>query len=93
MAKNSAALTFDLLIDKTLKSETLDMTLSANCPAGAIPESGVHIKYAGGVVIESADLLDRFPLVDKALGRTDDREALLGDEHAIREGFNCLASM
>ena len=79
MAKTSAALCVDLLVDKALKSDNLCMIVSDDCPVGAVPTSGLRICYAGVVVHDAWDLLDNFPLVGKALGRKDDRNAVLGD--------------
>ena len=45
-AKRRAALCFDLLLDKAFKSDHLTMTISDDCPIGAIPTSGLRIRYS-----------------------------------------------
>ena len=78
--KHSAAPGFDPLLDKALKSDHLTMTISDDCPTGAIPTSALRIRYSGGVVHDADDLLAHLPLIGKALKRKEHRDAILGDE-------------
>ena len=90
IAKDSAALAFDSIINKSLKTDTLVMLVADDAPIGSIRSSGFPNYDGMGFIQNVADLADEFAIVGEALRRKDGRIASLDEEHLDTEGLVIL---
>ena len=68
MAKASAQIRLDKLIDTTLTSRSLVTIVSAHCQAGTVSTEGVAITYHSRCILNVQDAVSRFPRIKKATG-------------------------